>query len=197
MSIFNRDSVDLIKQDGSRFDGVKATVAGSDLIVIRGNKYIVEVGDLLTRKLSNGVEETYQVIDPRYYETTPGSSGPHYQLKVRKLGLPEAKEAVQHIIYNVSGNNTRVNVGSVDNSINVANINDAVGEQIKALRKEIEELELSPADRSEALEVVDAVQEQFSQGKPKRSVVMALLDSLPKVATVAASVAKIAALFAA
>lgn len=193
--MFDKDKVDLKKIDGSGANGIVATVAGSDLIVIKSNKYIIDVGDLLTRKLSNGAEETYQVIDPKYYETTPGSSGPHYQLKVKKLGVPEARAAFQHIVYNVNGNNARVNVDSVDNSTNIANVH-AAGKQIEVLRKEIEKLDLSPVTKTEALEVLDAVADQLSQDKkPKRSVVMALLDSLPKVASITASVAKIADLF--
>jgi hypothetical protein len=192
--MFDKDKVDLKKLDGSGADGIVATVAGSDLIVIKSNKYIIDVGDLLTRKLSNGAEETYQVVDPKYYETTPGSSGPHYQLKVKKLGVPEARAAFQHIVYNVTGNNARVNVDSVDNSTNIANVH-AAGEQIGVLRKEVESLDLSPETKTEALEVLDAVEDQLGQKKPKRSVVMALLDSLPKVASITASVAKIAELF--
>lgn len=193
--MFDKDKVDLKKMDGSGANGIVATVAGSDLIVIKSNKYIIDVGDLLTRKLSNGAEETYQVVDPKYYETTPGSSGPHYQLKVKKLGVPEARAAIQHIVYNVSGNNARVNVDSVDNSTNIANVH-AAAEQIEVLRKEIENLDLSPVTKTEALEVLDAVEDQLGQEKkPKRSVVMALLDSLPKVASITASVAKIADLF--
>lgn len=195
VSILNRDKVNLMKQDGSRADGISATVAGSDLIVIKGGKHIIDVGDLLTRKLSNGAEETYQVIDPKYYERTPGASGPHYQLKVKKLGVPEASAAAQNIVYNVSGNNARVNVGSVDNSTTITNINEVVGEQLETLRKEIANLNLSPTAQTEALEVLDTVEEQFTQGKPKRSIVMALLDSLPKIATVAVAVEKISALF--
>lgn len=195
MSILNRDKVNLIKQDGSRAEGISATVSGSNLIVIKGGNQIIDVGDLLTRQLSNGVEETYQVIDPKYYERTPGASGPHYQLKVRKLGVPEASAAVQHIVYNVSGNNARVNVGSVDNSKNITHVNAGIGEQLEVLRREIANLSLSPTEQAEAIEVLDSVEEQFVQGKPKRSVVMALLGSLPKVATVAVAVAKIAALF--
>lgn len=193
--MFDRDKVDLKKVDGSGANGIVANVAGSDLIVIRSNKYIIDVGDLLTRKLSNGGEETYQVIDPKYYETTPGSSGPHYQLKVKKLGVPEARAAFQHIVYNVTGNNARVNVDSVDNSTNIVNVH-AVGEQIEVLRKEIEKLDVSPVTKTESLEVLDAVEEHLVKDKkPKRSVVMALLDSLPKVASITASVAKIADLF--
>jgi len=192
--MFDKDKVDLKKLNGAGADGIVATVAGSDLIVIKGNKYIIDVGDLLTRKLSNGAEETYQVVDPKYYETTPGSSGPHYQLKVKKLGVPEARAAFQHIVYNVTGNNARVNVDSVDNSTNIANVHAAI-EQIEVLRKEIASLDLSPVTKTEALEVLDAVEDQLGQEKPQRSVVMALLDSLPKVASIAASVAKISDLF--
>lgn len=72
-----------MKQDGSIADGISASVWGSNLIVIKGGNHIIDVGDLLTRKLSNGGEETYQVIDPKYYERTLGASGPHYQLKSR------------------------------------------------------------------------------------------------------------------
>lgn len=200
VSLFNRDKINLIKKDGSSTDQITATVAGSDLIVIQGSDHIVEPGDLVTRRLSNGGEETYQVIDPKYYESTPGQSGPHYQLKVKKLGLPDANRAVQHVIqnitYNVSGNNARVNVGSVDNSTNTVHPSNDVEAQIEALRKEISELKLPAGQQADANEVLDEVKEQLATGKPKRSVVLALLNSLPKVATIAVAVAKISAIFA-
>lgn len=194
MSIFNRDKVSLIKQDGSRVDEIASTVSGSDLIVIKGGKQIIDIGDLLVRKLSNGAEETYQVVDPKYYETTPGGAGPHYQLKVKKLGVPEAAAAVQHIVYNVSGNNSRVNVGSVDNSTNVVRVDEGVSAQIEILRAEVSSLGLTLEQQAESIEVLESVVDQFKSGKPKRSVVMALLGALPQAATIATATAKIAAL---
>ncbi len=194
MSIFNRDKVSLIKQDGSRVDEIVSTVSGSNLIVIKGGKQIIDIGDLLVRKLSNGAEETYQVVDPKYYETTPGSTGPHYQLKVKKLGVPEAAAAVQHIVYNVSGNNSRVNVGSVDNSTNVIRVDEGVSAQIEILRAEVSSLGLTLEQQAESIEVLESVVDQFKSGKPKRSVVMALLNALPQAATIATATAKIAAL---
>lgn len=194
VSIFNRDKVSLIKQDGSRVDEIVSTVSGSNLIVIKGGKQIIDIGDLLVRKLSNGAEETYQVVDPKYYETTPGSTGPHYQLKVKKLGVPEAAAAVQHIVYNVSGNNSRVNVGSVDNSTNVIRVDEGVSAQIEILRAEVSSLGLTLEQQAESIEVLESVVDQFKSGKPKRSVVMALLNALPQAATIATATAKIAAL---
>ena len=58
--------------------------------------------------MSNGAEETFLVIDPNFHEELFGMQA-HYQMKVKKLGLPEAKKAIQNITYNISGNNARVN----------------------------------------------------------------------------------------
>jgi hypothetical protein len=41
------------------------------------------------------------------------------------------------------------------------------------------------------MEVVDAVEGQLAQAKPKKAVISALLDALPKVATITSAVAKI------
>jgi hypothetical protein len=126
--------------------------------------------------------ETFKVVDPVFYEHGPG--GPHYQAKVSKLGIPEAAEAVQHITYNVSGHNSRVNVGSTDNSTNTVTLNGDLAERLAELQREIETLNLGAQEKSEALEVVDAVREQISTGRPKKSVVSALLASLPHVGNV-------------
>ncbi|MED5607806.1 hypothetical protein VV867_08910 [Pseudomonas sp. JH-2] len=191
MSIFDRDKVNLLKTDGTKVDGIAATVSGSNLIVIKGEKVIISSGDILVRPLSNGGEETYEVVDPRYYDV--GHIGPHYQLQVKKLGIPEAKAAVQHITYNLSGVNSRVNVNSTDNSTNVININSEVAQEIGTLREAISAAPLSEAEKKDASEVVEAVEAQFQTGKPKRSIVSALLSSLPKVLEVGASVATILA----
>ena len=115
--------------------------------------------------------------------------GPHYQCQVKKLGLPEAKAAVQHITYNVSGVNARVNVNSTDNSTNIANIDSQVTQHIETLRSEIQNAGLTAEQVQEALDIVDVVQQQFESGKPKKSVVMALLESIPPIARAAVSIA--------
>jgi hypothetical protein len=196
MSLFDRDRVDLLKQDGTKFERITATVGSSELIVIKGSKQVIEIGDLLIRKLSNGGEETYKVLDPQYHERTPGGFGPHYQLKVKKLGVPEAQVAVQHIVYNISGNNARVNVGSVDNSTNISGTSD-LNEQLEIIRSELLKLSLPEAERADALDAVDAVEAELAKERPKRGVIFALLNSLPKVAAIADAGAKLGELVAA
>jgi hypothetical protein len=193
MPLINQDSIDLLKQDGATVAGIRATVASSDLIVFsakqQGIAELVRVdpNDLLVRKTSVG-EETYQVIDPVFYEQGLGPRGAHYQCKVKKLGLPEATAAIQHITYNVSGPNARVNVNSTDNSTNIANIDSQVDQHIGDLREAINTSGLNAEQMREALEIVDAVKAQFEAGKPKRSVVMAMLSAIPAVGKIAAAI---------
>lgn len=196
MHLFNRDTVALLKQDGSRVEGIKATVSGSDKIIFSAyqnhspDPVRVDPSDLLIRTTSVG-EETFRVMDPRFYEQGIAGFGPHYQCQVKKLGLPEAVAAVQHIThnYNVSGVNARVNVNSTDNSTNIVNIDSQVTQHIDTLRSEIQNAGLTAEQVQEALDIVDVVQQQFESGKPKKSVVMALLESIPPIARAAVSIA--------
>lgn len=195
------DTVALLKQDGSRVEGIKATVGGGKIItfLVRQNHlsgpFRVDPNDLLIRTTSVG-EETYKVMDPRFYERGAGGLGPHYQCHVTKLGLPEAVSAVQHIThnYNVSGVNARVNVSSTDNSTNIANIDSQVTQHIDTLRSEIQNAGLTAEQVQEALDIVDVVQQQFESGKPKKSVVKALLESIPPIARAVVSIAGLIAL---
>jgi len=199
MSLFNRDKISLLKQDGSRIDGILGTVASSDLIVFSvhqsnlANPVRVDPNDLLIRSTSIG-DETFKVIDPRFYEQGVARRGAHYQCQVKKLGIPEAQAAVLHITYNVSGVNARVNVNSTDNSTNIANIDSQATLHIDVLREEIQKAGLSAEQLQEALDIVDVVKQQFESGKPKKSVVTALLESIPTVAKAATAVSGLIAL---
>ena len=115
-------------------------------------------------------------------------------MEVHKLGLPEAKSAVQSITYNITGNNARVNQNSVDNSTNVVQIDARAIQYVEALRKEIDGSNLSALEKAEANEVIDEVDNAFRSGKPKRPVVTALLKALPHVANVASIVSALAGL---
>ncbi len=196
--MFDQDRVNLLKKDGSTVNDIAATISGSDLIVIKlnrnqGKTILIEPGEMIFRKLSNGGEDTFQVVDPCFYERGPGSTGPHYQTRVKKLGLPEAKAAVQSITYNFTGHNSRVNIDSTDNSTNTVLVNSQVNEYLEELKKEILSQDLPLQQQEEALEVISEVRDQFASGKPKRSVVSALLGSLPHVANVLKIGAAIAA----
>ena len=101
------DTIELLKTDGTKKTGLKASVQKSK-IFMEANGILVEPRDLIIRKMSTGGEETYRVIDPGFYEGIGGFNA-HCQMEVHKLGLPEAKTAVQNITYNITGNNARVN----------------------------------------------------------------------------------------
>jgi hypothetical protein len=186
------DTIDLLKSDGTRRTGLKASVQKSK-VFMDANDILVEPQDLIIRKMSNGAEETYRVIDPGFYEEFHGIKA-HYQMEVQKLGLPEAKSAVQSITYNSTGNNARVTQNSIDNSTNVVQIDARAIQYVEALRKEIDGSYLSASEKAEANEVLDEVDSAFRSGNPKRSVVTALLKALPQVANVASIVSALTGL---
>ncbi len=186
----HKDTIELLKSDGTRTTGLKASVQ-KDKIFMEANGILVEPQDLIVRKMSNGAEETYRVIDPGFYEEFHGIPA-NYQMDVHKLGLPEAKSAVHNITYNITGNNARVNQNSTDNSTNLVQIDGRVSQHITALRREIDESGLSAQEKEDAHEIIDGVHGAFQSGKPKRTVVTALLSALPHVANVASIVAAIA-----
>lgn len=105
-------------------------------------------------------------------------------MKVRKLGLPEAERAVQNLTVNVTGHGARFNYQSTDYSTNIVTVNASVVNHLQSLRTEIHRAALNSDDKDAALEVVDAIEEQIASGKPKKSVVTALLASLPAVESI-------------
>lgn len=99
--------------------------------------------------------------------------------------MKEKKDAARLVTYNVTGNNARINHHSTDMSTNVVVQSDGIQEQLEALRQAINATGLSGSEQQSALDVVDAVGDQFASGTPKKSVVTALLSTLPKVADIA------------
>lgn len=185
------DKVTILKKDGTRFEDVKASVQ-TRKIFIEDSKLLIESGDLIHRKMSNGGEETFEVIDPGFHESFGGIPA-GYQMSVRKLGIPEATRAVQNITYNVAGHNARINHNSIDNSTNVVNINPEIAECIAALRKTVQESELSAHDKKSAGEIIDVMDAQFQSGKPAKPVIAALLAGLPHIANIATIAASLLA----
>ena len=183
------DKIDILKKDGTKIAGLKASVQRNRIFMNAG-KILIESGDLIQRHMSNGAEETYRVVDPGFYEGLGGIPA-NYQMTVGKLGVPEAKQALQSITYNISGNNARVNQNSIDNSTNIVKVDAQLDEQIAALRKAIDKLQLPDEQRTSSHEIIDSVEEQFKSGAPKKSVITALLNALPQIASVAEIVATI------
>jgi len=179
-----KDKIQVLKSDGTTSIEMNASVQSKGIYLMRSD-ILVEPSDLIQRVMSNGGTETFQVIDPGFHEGAGGSIPAHYQMKVKKLGLPEAEKAIQSITYNISGANARVNNNSTDNSSNVVNINNDLSESIEALKAEINRIELPAKEKEEAIEVVGAIEEQCKNEKPSKVVVNALMKSLPNAASIA------------
>ena len=177
------DTVSLLKQNGEKVEKIKASVQKNKIFIHRSD-LLIETGDLIQRKMSNGAEETYKVIDPGFHERFYAIEA-HYQIEVQKLGLPEARTAVQHITFNVTGNNARINQNSIDKSTNVVHISNEIHEKVSELRNEITQFVEDMNERENALQVVDAIEEQIASGNPKRAVVDVLLKGLPTIANIA------------
>ena len=119
------DNVSLVKKSGERVDNIQASVQVKNIFIDRSD-ILIETGDLIQRKMSNGAEETYEIIDPGFHEglfDIPAG----YQMTHKKLGLPEAKKAVQNITYNnsinIHGDNHGSTIAGNNNTINNSEFN--------------------------------------------------------------------------
>lgn len=129
------DKIKIIKTDGQEIEDLKASVQKKGIYLMQSD-VLVEPHDLIQRIMSNGGTETFKVLDPGFHEGVHGIPA-HYQMKVQKLGIPEAKNAIQSITYNFSGSNARVNNNSTDNSTNIINVNQDISEHLSILRQEV------------------------------------------------------------
>lgn len=91
---FMTDQVALIKRDGERRDGIPASVQ-RDKIFIDDASLIIEPGDLLEREASNGLLETFEVVDPGFNEAWGGIDA-HYQIAVRRVP-PEEIDSLSNL----------------------------------------------------------------------------------------------------
>lgn len=186
------DRVSVLKPDGTRFDNIAASVQ-TKKVFINQSTPLIEPGDLIVRSMSNGAVDTMRVIDPGFHEEFHGIPA-GYQMTVEKLGLPEAKMAVQSITYNVHGSNARINHQSFDMSTNIVQESTDAERLIAELRKVIDEAVLTINEKSDALDIIESVEIHFSSAKPKKSVVTAMLAALPAVGTIAETIGKLVAL---
>jgi hypothetical protein len=179
-----RDTIKVLKSNGQEVGDLKASVQSKGIYLMRSD-VLIEPNDLIQRIMSNGGVETFKVIDPGFHEGVDSDIPSHYQMKVQKLGLPEAEKAIHSITYHISGPNARVNNNSTDNSTNISNINTDVAEHISMLRSEIEKLVSDVELKNEALEIVNAIEGQFESKSPSKAVLKTLISALPHISSIA------------
>ncbi|ABM25315.1 hypothetical protein Sputw3181_2491 [Shewanella sp. W3-18-1] len=176
------DNVRLIKKNGAVIENIKASVQ-EDIIYIDNPNFAIEVNDIIERVLPIGATEQYKVVNPIYHAKS-GSFNASYEVKCQKLGIQNDKLDISNITYNFHGHNSRVNNNSLDLSTNMVSINDEIAKQIEILRDEIKKNIIDINEKSDALEIVTALENHFKQEKPSRAVVNSLVRSLPTLASI-------------
>lgn len=64
---FAKDNISVLKKNGQRFDGLKASVQPGKVFLWEPS-ILVEPKDLILRHMSNGGTETFEVVEPGFFE---------------------------------------------------------------------------------------------------------------------------------
>lgn len=155
------DKVSLIKDDGTEIKDISASVQKEKVFIDDGSLPIEE-GDRLLRVLPNGLKESYVVIDRGFYDKFHGISA-HYQCEVQKESSQQYKQWASHVTYNLHGPNSRVNIGSTDNSYNLATTSE--DELFDEIRKTLKSNITLPEQLSSLIQVVDEMEETKKSSK--------------------------------
>lgn len=132
--------VTIIKPDGKKFENIPANVQPTK-ISIHDITIPIEEGDTITRDLPNGLNERYLVLDRGFHDAFHAIPA-RYLVEVRKeSSIPRTQSAP--VVYNLHGNNPRININSNDSSINITQVaNEDLFKQIQnIIEKEIAEKE--------------------------------------------------------
>jgi hypothetical protein len=144
--MFKSDTITIVKPDGQRFENVKADVQ-PDTVFIDDGSLPLEEGDTILRELPNGLEERYTVVDRGYFSEGLGGGSGEYQAKVRKKSIP-SDQGSSKVVYNVQGENARVNINSKDSSVNVVSVQE---EQLFADLREVIQDQISNSEKTKQL----------------------------------------------
>ncbi len=158
---FLTDTVTLIKENGTTHENVRAGVQ-LKMILIADVSLPVEAGDKIKRVLPSGVEETFIVTDPGFHQKFH-SIDAHYQVRFKREGAASQGQPGGVNIH-VSGDQAqaRVNVNSVDQSVNVSSAQ--VGATFDQTRDLIRQGVADAAERGRLLEKVDELQRAHGTG---------------------------------
>ena len=128
------DELTLVKRNGDRLEGVHASVQKNKVLVI-DETLPVQEGDCFERTLPNGQLEQLQVEEASFHKGLHGIPG-HFEIRVQKTTARRREAPAQHVTNILHGPNSRVNMGSVDQSVNVAG--DVFGSIRQAFLKDVQ-----------------------------------------------------------
>ena len=150
------DRVTLVKQDGRRFESIRASVQ-RDRIFTDDPKVPIEDGDSFERALPSGVVERFVVAEAGFMQGAGGIPA-HYQSRVRKETASDSLTSHRpHIVYNLTGAYAKVNIHSVDASTTVIAVNSR--ELFDTLRAAAQQIDAEDIART-LLEKIGAMETQ-------------------------------------
>lgn len=76
------DRVSIIRANGEQFSDISASVQKNKIFIQRSD-IMIEIGDIVERKMSNGGIEYYEVLDPGFHEKLGGIPA-GYQMSVKR-----------------------------------------------------------------------------------------------------------------
>ena len=128
---FPKSLFQIVAPDGS-VRGSTEGIYTKKMVLIEDTTLVIQQGDELRRQLPNGTEEAFEVVDPVFYEHGVGGIKAHYQIQIKRKGTFGLGQG-GHSNVNISGHNARVNIGSTDQSVNIAIEGDVFTEISAAL----------------------------------------------------------------
>jgi hypothetical protein len=182
LSDFNKDKVTLVKADGKvARERIPALVTG-EMIFTADETLPVEVGDFLLRNLPNGLVEKYEVTNPKYYDVGHGQDA-HFQIDVTRAEAPQSKASVvQGITNNFNGPNSRVNINSTDNSVNISA--DLSSEKLQSFVEQVRPLLSQLPEESQ--QIIEAqlvtIEEEVDKTTPTKIRALSALQAIKSVA---------------
>jgi hypothetical protein len=148
---------EIISSTGDLITTTKAAILPQKIVVF-DTSIAINVGDEVRRRLPSGQDEAFEVTDPTFFQKFHDTNA-HYQLKYRRKGtFPHG--AGGNYTFHVSGNNTRVNIASRDQSTNVVVKGDVFGNLETALRGGVQDA----GKLNELLEAIEQMRRE--QRKP-------------------------------
>lgn len=129
---FPKSDFEVISPEGEVRGSGKGIFTGR-MIAVFDETLLVFAGDEIRRRLPNGADEVFEVIDPTFFGAMDSLPG-HFQIDVRRKGsFPHGKGG--HMNITVTGDNARVNIGSTDNSTNTVNHGALFADIIAAIER--------------------------------------------------------------
>jgi hypothetical protein len=158
MNNLMNNTVRLVKCDGRSFEEIRASVQPGKIFTADA-QIPIEEGDIFERDLPSGITEKYRVTDAGFYDAIGGIPA-HYQSRVEKFTPLGTTKPPQQVIYNLMGENARINIQSHDASTNVVSVQP--DQFFQQLRYTISQALEDDSAKDEVLGTVDEMEK--SQG---------------------------------